>query len=62
MEDVLLVNINQLEQLVYLGVIHFLPEVIENVQVFVENGCYQWGLVLMVSLITAGTSENKYLK
>ena len=58
MEDVLLININQLEQLVHLALINFLSEVIENLQVFVENGRYQWGLVLMVSLITACTSEN----
>ena len=58
MEDVLLININQLEQLVHLSIINLLPEVIENLQVFVENGRYQWGLVLMISLIAVCTSEN----
>ena len=58
MEDVSLVNINHPEQLVQLSIINFLSEVIENVQVFVENGRYQWGLVLVISLITVCPSEN----
>ena len=58
MEDVLLININQSEQLLHLSTVNFLSEVIENVQVFVENGRYQWGLVLMIRLITVCTSEN----
>ena len=57
-EDVSLININHPEQLVQLSIINFLSEVIEDVQVFVENGRYQWGLVLMIRLITVCTSEN----
>lgn len=62
MQDVLIVNINHSEQLVQLGIIDFLSEVIENVQVFVENGRYQWSLVLMISLITVCSSEKNIYK
>ena len=58
MEDVLLINIDQLEQLVHSSIINLLSQVIENLQVFVENGRYQWGLVLMIRLITVCPSEN----
>lgn len=62
MQDVLIVNINHPKQLVQLGIIDFLSEVIENVQVFVENGRYQWSLVLMISLITVCSSEKNIYK
>ena len=41
-----------------LSIINFLSEVIQDVQVFVENGRYQWGLVLMISLVTVCPSED----
>ena len=62
MQDVLIVNINHPKQLVQLGIIDFLSEVIENVQVFIENGRYQWSLVLMISLITVCSSEKNIYK
>ena len=62
MQDVLIVNINHPKQLVQLGIIDFLSEVIENVQVFVENCRYQWSLVLMISLITVCSSEKNIYK
>ena len=62
MEDVPLININQPGQLLHLSTVNFLSEVIENVQVFVENGRYQWGLVLMISLITVCSSEKNIYK
>ena len=62
MQDVLIVNINHPKQLVQLGIIDFLSEVIKNVQVFVENCRYQWSLVLMISLITVCSSEKNIYK